>query len=180
MRFFFTNSGLDCRYTGQGRILRCEESEIMGWATSLVLYGAALAFIPLAQAQTPASSGFEELLHQGFQLHQQQRYSEALPLLQRAWQVRPHDYFANLLVGIDLLRTGRGAEAVAFLKTAAKLRPQEEFPPEYLGEAQAGLKNYAEAAEAYLRAVKVVPPSSQAAVAMVDYSLARFAQISSQ
>jgi tetratricopeptide (TPR) repeat protein len=152
----------------------------MGWATSLVLYIAALVFIPPAQAQPPARPGFEELLHQGFQLHQQQRYSEALPLLRRAWQVQPRDYFANLLVGIDLLRTGRGAEAVGFLKTAAKLRPQEEFPPEYLGEAQAGLKNYAEATEAYLRAVKVAPQSSQAAVAMVDYSLARFAQISSQ
>ena len=152
----------------------------MGWATSLFLYGAALLFIPLAAAQTAASSDFEGLLHQGFQLHQQQRYSEALPLLRRAWKMQPRDYFANLLVGIDLLRTGQGAEAVDFLKTAAKLRPQEEIPPEYLGEAHAGLKDYAEAAEAYLRAVAIAPQSSQAAVAMVDYSLARFAQISSQ
>ena len=165
---------------GRERILSCEEPEMMGWATSLVLYGAALAFIPPAMAQTPGNANFEGLLHRGFQLHQQQRYSEALPLLRRAWKIQCHDYFANLLVGIDLLRTGRGAEAVGFLKTAAKLRPQEEFPPEYLAEAQAGLKRYAEAAEAYSRAVQVAPQSSQAAVAMVDYSLARFSQISSQ
>ena len=103
----------------------------MGWATSLPQVCSRPLrrwFCPPWHGQNPASPDFEGLLHQGFQLHQQQRYSEALPLLRRAWQIQPRDYFANLLVGIDLLRTGRGGEAIGFLKTAAKLRPQEEFP----------------------------------------------------
>jgi tetratricopeptide (TPR) repeat protein len=126
------------------------------------------------------ASDFESLLHQGFALHQQQKYSEALPVLQRAWKIQPRNYFANLLIGIDLVRTGAPAKAVGFLKAARQQRSHEEFPHEYLGEAHVALKQYADATQDYLTATKAVPDSSQAAVAMVDYSLARFAEISNQ
>jgi tetratricopeptide (TPR) repeat protein len=140
----------------------------------------AMAMGILSFADGQREKDFETSLHEGFALHQQQRFSEALPLLRRALQLKPKDYFANLLVGIDLVRTGKRDEAIPYLKTASRLRPNEEFPYEYLGEAEAGLKHYGEAAAAYSTAAKVAPQSSQAAVALVDFSLARFAQISSQ
>lgn len=138
-----------------------------------------LALLPLAAQQAPDNQ-FKDLLQRGFQFHQREQYSDALPLLQRAWKQRPQDYFANLLLGIDLLRTGRAAESIAFLQRAARLRPKEEFPHEYLGEAQAGLGHYAEAAASYGDAARVAPQSSQAAGALVDFSLARFAALSRQ
>src|SRR5579862_6441236 len=55
---------------------------------------------------------FQALLKQGFELHQQARFTEAIPVLERARKLEPQDYFANLLLGIDLLRTGKPLDAV--------------------------------------------------------------------
>ena len=49
---------------------------------------------------------------------------------------QPDDYFANLLLGIDLLRTNKSAEAIRILETAACVNPDEDTPEEYLGEAR--------------------------------------------
>jgi tetratricopeptide (TPR) repeat protein len=95
-----------------------------------------------AWAQPTGEDSFQALLQQGFQLHQQARFAEAIPLLERARRLEPEDYFANLLLGIDLLRTGKPAEAVPHLQLAARARPGEEFPEDYLGEAEAGLGHY--------------------------------------
>jgi predicted Zn-dependent protease len=132
-----------------------------------------------ALAQEPgASDNFEELLHRGFDLHQREQYSEALPLLGKAWTLQPHDYFVNLLLGIDLLRTGKTADSLRYLKEAARVRPKEEFPYEYLGEAHASRQDFADAALAFAEAVDVAPTSLEATVALVDYSLERFATLS--
>ena len=72
------------------------------------------------------------LVQQAFGLHQKGRFAEALPLLRRAYSVDPDDYFVNLLLGVDSLRTGEPKTAVPFLKKASRLRPQEEFPLDYL------------------------------------------------
>src|SRR5579863_8297647 len=54
---------------------------------------------------------FHALLKQGFSLHQQARFAESIPILERARKLEPQDYFANLLLGIDLLRTGKANES---------------------------------------------------------------------
>ena len=104
----------------------------------------------------------------------------ALPLLERAWKLEPHDYFANLLVGIDLLRTDRAADSIAYLQEAARQRPKEDFPYEYLGEAQAHLRRYPEAAVAYERALAVAPASPQAIEGAVGFWLERFRELAAQ
>jgi predicted Zn-dependent protease len=98
-----------------------------------------------------------DLLHRAFDFHQRADYANALPLLRQAWKLDPHDYFVNLLLGIDLLRTRKPEEAIDFLKEATLQRPKEEFPYAYNGEAQAMLGHYAEAAEGYLRALQANP-----------------------
>lgn len=123
-----------------------------------------------------AQSGdnFDALLKQGFELHQQARFAEAIPLLQQARRLQPQDYFANLLLGIDLLRTGKPAEAVPRLELAARVKPDEEFPEDYLGEAEAVLGDNAQAAEAYERAVERGKGSEQALEAWAGFVLERF------
>src|SRR5579864_3863528 len=96
---------------------------------------------------------FKDLLKQGFDLHRQTRFAEAIPVLERARSLEPQDYFANLLEGIDLLRTGKAREAIPRLELAARVKPEEETPENYLGEAQASLGRYADAAGAYRRAM---------------------------
>jgi predicted Zn-dependent protease len=132
-----------------------------------------------AVAQGPsASDNFADLLDRGFELHQREQYSESLPLLGKAWSLQPHNYFVNLLVGIDLLRTGKTADSVRYLKEAARVNPKEEFPYEYLGEAEARSGDFADADLAFATGVKVASTSPDAALALVDYSLERFATFS--
>jgi predicted Zn-dependent protease len=127
-----------------------------------------------AGAQPAGGDSFQSLLQQAFQLHQQARFSEAIPLLERARRIEPGDYFVNLLLGIDLLRTGKAAEAVTRLQLAARARPGEEFPEDYLGEAEAVLGQNALAAEAYQRAIELGPGSEQALEAWAGFALERF------
>jgi Flp pilus assembly protein TadD len=140
----------------------------------------AAAFAAGAVAQSPGARSFESLLKAGFALHQQARYSESIPLLDQARALHPDDYFANLLLGIDLLRTGRLEDARLRLQTAARLRPGEEIPQGYLGETDAALHRYADAATHYRAAVAGSHASQSSLEAWAGFALERFHQISEQ
>lgn len=128
-------------------------------------------------AQTTDSGDFQTLLKQGFALHQQARFAEAIPLLERARSLEPGDYFANLLLGIDLLRIGKSTQALPRLRAAAQARPSEEIPEGYLGEAEASVGHYALAAEAYQQAVLRSHASEQSLEDWAGFALERFRQI---
>jgi len=146
---------------------------------TFTLVGMALALLSgPALSQQNAGPDFETLLHRAFELHQQARYNESLPLFRQAFRARPHDYFVNLLLGIDLLRSGKASDAVPFLRTAVRLRPKEEFPREYLGESYAHLGQFHEAVKSFVDAMQLVPASEDAITAFVDFSLERIRQIS--
>ena len=119
----------------------------------------------------------EALLQQGFQLHQQGRFAESIPILEQVRRSNPRDYFANLLLGIDLLRSGKAVEAIPRLKLASLVSPSEEFPEDYLAEAEASLGNNALAAESYRRALQRGHNSEQATEAWAGFALERFRQI---
>jgi len=157
-----------------------ENRALSRWFPTLLAALLLIAPAALTQSTSSPTEDFDSLLHRAFDFHQQNDYAQALPLLRRAWTMRPHDYFVNLLIGIDLLRSGSPSEAVRFLREAGRLRPKEEFPPEYMGEAEAALKHYGDAAEAFSQGLRVAPDSSQAAIAYVDFSLARFAEMSAR
>jgi tetratricopeptide (TPR) repeat protein len=127
---------------------------------------------------TAVEQDLKSLVQQAFDLHQKGQFTEALPLLRRAYAAEPDNYFVNLLLGVDSLRTGQPKTAIPFLKKASRLRPKEEYPLDYLGEAYARQDLYGEAAEAYIRAVRVAPGSAESAVAFVDFALTRFASMS--
>ena len=153
------------------------------FAKAAVLVATALALAsPLRGQKSPATGGddFRSLLNDGFALHQRADYAGALPLLQRARRIHPQDYFANLLIGIDLLRTGKPEDAIGYLRVAAHQRPKEDFPLDYMGEAQAQLGHFAEASQAYSRAVEVAPASSQAVEGALDYAVERFRAMSAE
>ena len=145
------------------------------WVVGVVLLVGGLSSHLLADS--PES--FESLLRRGFELHQRSAFAEAIQLLERADHLKPRDYFANLLLGIDLLRTGEAASAVPRLKLAASLRTAEEIPVEYLGEAEAKLGHFAAAADAYQDAGARSHGSEDAEEAWAGFSLERFRQIGS-
>jgi tetratricopeptide (TPR) repeat protein len=141
--------------------------------TTLLTIGLALTAI----AQNPTPDNFEALLKQGFALHQQARFAEAIPVLQQAHRLRPADYFANLLLGIDMLRTGDPEASIPKLQLAARVRPKEPIPEEYLGEAEAHLGNYERAGLAYQAAVERSHGSEDALEAWAGFALERFRDI---
>jgi predicted Zn-dependent protease len=120
---------------------------------------------------------FQVLLKQGFDLHLQARFVEAIPALERARKLEPQDYFVNLLLGIDLLRTGKANEALPRLELAARAKPDEETAEDYIGEAQASLGRYAPAADAYREAMLRGHNSEEALEAWAGFALQRFRQI---
>lgn len=120
---------------------------------------------------------FRALLEQGFALHQQAKYVEAIPLLEKARRLEPNDYFANLLLGIDLLRTDRAAAAGEFLQIAARVNPGEDTPEEYIGEAEANLGHFSRAAAAYIEGLKRGKNSEDSLLAWAGFALERFRQI---
>ena len=134
---------------------------------------------------TPAATPFEQLVHDGFALHQQARFTESIPLFQRALRQQPTDYFANLLLGIDLLRVSRPQQALPHLEAAARQRPTELIPQQYLGETHAALGHYGPAALAFQRAVQLSrnssDPSDQEAALLswASFAIERVRQIES-
>ncbi len=160
------------RYGGRS-MMRHSQARAGIRATALLAGCVCLA----AVAESPNEHQFQALLKHGFELHQQARFAEAIPLLESARLLEPGDYFANLLLGIDLLRTGKATEALPRLELAARTRPGEEIPEDYLGEAEASLGRYAQAAEAYQQAVERGHGSEQAQEAWAGFALERFRQI---
>ncbi len=133
-----------------------------------------------ARSSVAVEQDFKALVQQAFELHQKGDFSAALPLLHRAYVLEPGDYFVNLLLGIDSLRTGQLEDAVPFLRKASHLRPREEYPLDYLGEDYARQNLNGEAAETYIKALDVARGSAESSVAFVDFALTRFASMSEQ
>lgn len=148
--------------------------------TLLALLVSPLALSFQQDAKHAPADTFETLLHRGFELHQKNDYTAAIPLLRDAWKLQPHDYFANLLLGIDLLRTGQVKDSISFLREAARQKPQEEFAFEYMGEAYAALGDHAEAFHSFQGGITAAPASPDAKSALVGYCLARFGDLSAQ
>lgn len=126
----------------------------------------------------PPASDFDGLLQQGFALHRQGQFEQALPLLRRAQRMRPRDYFVNLLLGIDELRTGHPTQAVTALQTAHRTRPREVIARGYLAEAWTALHQYGRAATVLQAAQEGGNP--QTALTLVEFELDRFAALSAE
>jgi tetratricopeptide (TPR) repeat protein len=138
---------------------------------------AALLTVPLTiplTAQQGASPSLETLLKDGDALSKQADYAHAIPLLQRAKRLDPQNYRANLLLGLDLLRSGHPSEALEPLRIASQARATEAVADGYLGEAEESQANFAGAAEDFMDAVARAPASASALLAWADFSLERF------
>lgn len=116
---------------------------------------------------------FDGLLRQGLALHQQRLYSQAIAPLERAHRLQPLDYYANLLLGIDYLRTGQPGKALSFLETASRVRPTDATALGYSAEAHAA-SGRMDQALGVLQAARRRDPSPQWRAALIRLYLTRF------
>jgi len=123
--------------------------------------------------------GFESLLKEGFELHQQQHYHRAIPRLQQARSLRPSDYFVNLLLGIDHLRTGEAHKALQYLETARKARRNDSMALGYLAEAHSSMGQFDKAAQA-LQLSALQPGPEQSHFDLIRFYLQRFRAVSEE
>ncbi len=132
-------------------------------------------FLPVATAQ----ESFESLLRQGFELHQRRQFAQAIPLLERAHRQQPKDYFANLLLGIEYLRSGNAAKALPFLDAASQAKPEDATPLGYSAEAHSA-SGRLDLAVGALHAAKRRDPLPQWRAALIRFYLERFRKITQQ
>ena len=69
---------------------------------------------------------------------------------------------AEIQTGLDLEQTGRGEEAIQRLDAVLKAHPDNTDVISALGNVQRSRKKYADAAETYSRAIKLIPAASEA------------------
>ncbi len=144
--------------------------------TSSIVCVACLAM--LFQPAT-AEERFDALLRQGFELHQKRLYFQAIEPLERAHRLRPDEYYVNLLLGIDHLRSGSAEKALPFLDAASKANPTDATALGYATEAHSVLGRLDLAVRA-LHAAKRRDPSPSWRAKLVRFYLVRFRRVAEE
>ncbi len=95
----------------------------------------ALMIHSLPAAQPVGASKADDiavLLKTASGLHERSDYAHSIPILQRIVHLSPHNYEANLLLGEDLLRSGKPREALVPLRTASELKNNDLVALDYM------------------------------------------------
>lgn len=121
-----------------------------------------------------AQESFETLLKRGAELGQRADYMGAVACLEKARRLAPQNYRVNLLLGLDLLRSGRPKEAAEALRLATEIDPSDGAAAGYLGEAFAALGAFPLAAASFQDAVSRSPNSEESWVKWADFDVERF------
>jgi predicted Zn-dependent protease len=106
--------------------------------------------------------------------HKQADYGHSIPILKQIVKENPHNYMANLLLGVDLLRSGSARDALGPLRAASDARPDDGAAQAYLAEAAIALGEPAMASEAFQSAVARSGGEEQYLTAWANYCLDRF------
>jgi tetratricopeptide (TPR) repeat protein len=125
-------------------------------------------------AGASAQESVEELLKKSANLGQRADYADAIATLKKARQLAPRNYQVNLLLGVDLLRSGRAKDAVEPLRLAAEINSQDGAPAAYLGEAFAVMGDFFLAVGAFQNAIFRSPKSEEVWTKWADFDLERF------
>lgn len=100
---------------------------------------------PSAAAPAVAADRLQRL---GLTLHLAQKYSEAIPVFEKALKLDARLWPSHLFLGIDLYRTNQFELALRHLNTSARLNPTEPETRFWLGATHLALKQYFEGFEA--------------------------------
>ena len=120
------------------------------------------------------SALFGKLVKEGLALHEQADYAHSIPVLQRAVRLEPRNYMANLLLGVDLLRSGKVADAMVHLEIAVAANPKESSAAEALAMAATEAGDFAKAAEVLQAAAERSDKRGKPVQTLAGFYLERF------
>lgn len=92
---------------------------LCGWMLAIALPGAAQA------VKAKESDEIAAQLKTASALHERADYAHSIPMLKHVVQLSPRNYPANLMLGEDLLRSGKPEDALAPLRAASDARPDD-------------------------------------------------------
>lgn len=113
--------------------------------------------------QAIASRPDAEILQRlGLVRHLQSKYSEAIPAFEKAVRLSPGLWGASLFLGMDYYRTNQFEKALASLKSAERLKPEEPEIQFWLGATHLALKQFLAGAETLERFLQKQPSNAEA------------------
>jgi tetratricopeptide (TPR) repeat protein len=127
-----------------------------------------------AAASAADSAQFDRLVKEGLAFHERADYVHSIPILQRAVHLEPRSYMANLLLGVDLLRSGKVADAMVHLEIAVAANPKESSAAEALAMAATEAGDFAKAAEVLQAAAERSGRRGKPVQALAGFYLERF------
>jgi tetratricopeptide (TPR) repeat protein len=125
-------------------------------------------------AHAADSASFNKLVKEGLAFHERADYAHSIPILQRAVRLEPRSYMANLLLGVDLLRSGKVADAMVHLEIAVAANPKESSAAEALAMAATEAGDFARAAEVLQASVEASGRRGKPVQALAGFYLERF------
>jgi tetratricopeptide (TPR) repeat protein len=141
---------------------------------SIVLCGCFLLMLPGATACASSPPQLDELLKEGLAFHDQADYAHSIPILRKAVLLAPKDPMANMLLGVDLLRSGKVAEAIVHLKIAVAANPKDGSAAEALAKAESMAGDIAAVGEVLQAAVERSGGQVKPIQALASFCLERF------
>ncbi len=106
------------------------------------------------------------VLKQAYPLTQQEKWKEAMPLLERAIKIYPGDSFYHFLLAMGKQKTGNPKGAIPEFEKAMELDPNDDHCPYYLGLLYDEEGQFAKSKPLYRKAVKISPLNSEAWTAL--------------
>ena len=134
-----------------------------------------MAMVIAAQRVSLAESeAFEAQLKTALALHLHGDYVHSIPMLERLVQASPRNYSANLLLGEDLLLSGKPRDALSWLQVAAEVRPGDVTALDYKAAAAESSGDFATESEALENAVARSQEDEEHLLTWGNFCLKRF------
>jgi len=152
------------------RLQRSASRKLAVWLQVL-----AIALPSAAQGINPKES--EEIAAQlkaASAFHERADYAHSIPILKRIVQISPRNYRANLMLGEDLLRSGKPQDALAPLRAASEARPDDLVALDFTVAAAESLDDPATESEALESAVARSGGDERHLLVWANFCLNRF------
>lgn len=137
-------------------------------------YLCAFLLLFCAVASAADSAQFDRLVKEGLAFHERADYVHSIPILQRAVHLEPRNYMANMLLGVDLLRSGQLDDAMVHLEIAVTANPRDGSAAEALAMAATEAGDFARAAEVLQASVERSGRQGKPVQKLAGYYVERF------